>query len=67
MARRRQPLSLTAELIALVDRKEPDSGPEFGLAELSDDDYGQAAHDILQQNAGDAVLFDTKLSGFSIG
>ncbi len=55
MARRRQPLSLTAELIALVDRKEPDSGPEFGLAELSDDDYGQAAHDILQQNAGNPL------------
>ena len=52
MGRKRQALSLTAELIALVDRKEPDSGPESGLAALSDDDYGQAAHDILRQNAG---------------
>ena len=55
MVRRRQVLSLTAELVALVDRKEPDSGPEFGLTALSDDDYAHAACDILQQNAGNPL------------
>ena len=52
MARRLQQLSLTAELVALVDRKEPDSGPEYGLIELSDEDYDLAARQILLQNAG---------------
>ena len=52
MARRLEQLSLTAELIALVDRREPDSGPEYGLIELSDEDYDLAAHQILLQNTG---------------
>jgi glutathione-specific gamma-glutamylcyclotransferase len=52
MKRRRQPLSLTAELVALGDRREPDSGPEHGYAELSDDDYEQEAHQLLAQNVG---------------
>ena len=52
MAHRLRQLSLTAELVALVDRKEPDSGPENGLIELSDEDYDLAAHQILLQNAG---------------
>jgi len=51
MARRLQPLSLTAELVALVDRREPDSGPEYGLIELSDEDYDLAAHQILLHKA----------------
>ncbi len=45
-------LSLTAELVALVDRKEPDSGPEYGLVEMTDEEYEQAAEQILQRNAG---------------
>ena len=52
MGRKPRQLSLTAELVALVDRREPDSGPETGLIELTDEDYDLAAHHILDQNAG---------------
>lgn len=55
MSRRSRQLSLTAELVATVDRKEPDSGPEFGLIELIDlidKDYELASRQILSQNAG---------------
>ena len=52
MARKPRQLSLTAELVASVDRKEPDSGPEFGLTELVDEEYELAAHQILSQNTG---------------
>ena len=52
MGRRPRQLSLTAGPVALVDRKEPDSGPEFGLIELSDEEFETAAHLLLSQNAG---------------
>lgn len=52
MARKARQLSLTTELVASVDRKEPDSGPEYGLIEMTDEEFEQAAGQILQQNAG---------------
>lgn len=52
MARKPRQLSLTAELVASVDRKEPDSGPEYGLVEMTDEEFEQAAEQILQQNTG---------------
>ena len=51
MARKSRQLSLTAALVASVDRKEPDSGPEYGLIEMTDDEFHQAARQILSQNA----------------
>ena len=47
MARKPRQLSLTAELVALVDRKEPDSGPEYGLVEMTDEEYEHATHEFL--------------------
>lgn len=55
MARRLPSLSLTPELVALVDRREPDPGPESGYTELSDDDYEKATHQILRRNAGNPL------------
>ena len=51
MARKSRQLSLTAALVASVDRKEPDSGPEYGLIEMTDEEFHQAAGQILSQNA----------------
>ena len=51
MARKSRQLSLTAALVASVDRKEPDSGPEYGLIEMTDEEFHQAARQILSQNA----------------
>src|SRR5262245_3126299 len=55
MARKRQSISLTAELVGKVDRREPDSGPAVGCTPLTDEDYLQAAHQIARQNAGRPV------------
>lgn len=43
---------LTEDLVARVERLEPDSGPEAGLTPLSDADREQLAHDLLAHNAG---------------
>jgi cation transport protein ChaC len=51
MARKSRQLSLTAALVASVDRKETDSGPEYGLIEMTDEEFDQAAHQILSLNA----------------
>jgi glutathione-specific gamma-glutamylcyclotransferase len=51
MARKLRQLSLTAELVALVDRKEPDSGPEYGQVEMTDEEYEHAAHDFLRRKS----------------
>ncbi len=51
MARKLRQLSLTAELVALVDRKEPDSGPEYGLVEMTDEEYEQATHEFLRRKS----------------
>ena len=51
MTRKLRQLSLTAELVALVDRKEPDSGPEYGLVEMTDEEYEQAAHEFLRRKS----------------
>jgi cation transport protein ChaC len=56
MPRKKLPLSLTADLIALVDRREPDPGPEHGLAELTDEEYTVAARDFLHRN-GDGPIW----------
>jgi len=55
MPRKKLPLSLTADLIALVDRREPDPGPEHGLAELTDADYAEAARDFLARNGSGPI------------
>ena len=51
MARKPRQLSLTAELVASVDRKESDSGPQYGLIEMTDEEFRQAARQILSLNA----------------
>ena len=43
----RRTLSLTAELIAAVERTEPDAGLEDGLTPLTVEDYDRLANDIL--------------------
>ena len=50
MAGNSRQLSLTAALVASVDRKEPDSGPEYGVIEMTDEELHQAARQILSQN-----------------
>ncbi len=55
MSRKKEPLSLTADLIALVDRREPDPGPEHGLVELSDAEYRSAARDFLDRQGGGPI------------
>ena len=39
---------LTEDLVALVERKEPDPGPEPGTKELSDDDFSKLADEVLK-------------------
>jgi cation transport protein ChaC len=56
MPRKKVPLSLTADLIALIDRREPDPGPEPGLVELTDAEYAAAAHDFLARH-GDGPIW----------
>ena len=48
----RRPLHLTEDLVARVERFEPDSGPEAGLTPLSDEDRENTARDLLAQLAG---------------
>jgi hypothetical protein len=36
--------------VASVDRKEPDSGAEFGLIQMTDEEFIHAACQILSQN-----------------
>lgn len=45
-------LSLTAELVALVERTEPDPGPEPGTDEHTDEDLAALAHDVLARHPG---------------
>jgi len=40
---------LTEDLVALVERKEPDSGPEPGTREYSFDDFRKIADEILSE------------------
>lgn len=47
----KRPLSLTSDLVALVDRKEPDHGPPGGRSELDAQGYADAAHAVLARNA----------------
>ena len=47
MIRRDRKLSLTAELIAAIERYDADSGPEAGFKPLSDEDYALAAREFL--------------------
>jgi len=56
MPRKKQPLSLTADLIALVDRREPDPGPDPGYVELTNAEYAEAAKDFLKRN-GDGPIW----------
>ena len=51
MVRKPRQLSLTAALVASVDRKEPNSGPEYGLIEMTDEEFDHAARQILSLNA----------------
>jgi cation transport protein ChaC len=46
---KRQPhMRLTAELVASIQRLEPDPGPRPGLAQMGDDDYRQFTADLLR-------------------
>lgn len=42
-------MDLTAALVALVERTEPDPGPEPGTTEHTDEDFGQMADSILSE------------------
>ncbi|MEZ5925688.1 MAG: gamma-glutamylcyclotransferase [Hyphomicrobiaceae bacterium] len=44
-------MSLTGDLVSLVDRREPDPGPGEGEVELDDDGYERAAWDVLARHA----------------
>lgn len=48
--RSRRQLALTGDLVALVDRTEPDPGPLAGRTQMTDEDYEAAAHLILARN-----------------
>ena len=49
---------LTAEVVALVDRTEPDPGPDAERVPMSNHDYAEAAAEILAQNgAGPLNVF----------
>ncbi|MDY0871630.1 gamma-glutamylcyclotransferase [Dongia rigui] len=51
-------MDLTAALVALVERTEPDPGPEPGATEHTDADFAQMADDLLAQfNADDLWVF----------
>lgn len=56
MPRKKEPLSLTADLVKLVDRREPDPGPEPGLVELTDAEYAEVTQDFLARN-GDGPIW----------
>lgn len=43
-------MELTAELVALVERTEPDPGPEPGTTEYTDADFAQMAEALLAQH-----------------
>ena len=47
MARRREPLALTSELVARTLRKVEDAGPPPGLVPMTDDDYTAVVSDLL--------------------
>ena len=49
----RRPLHLTEDLVARVERFEPDSGLEAGLTPLSDEDRESTARDLLAQSLPD--------------
>jgi glutathione-specific gamma-glutamylcyclotransferase len=49
-------LQLTAELVALAERTEPDPGPEPGCEELSADDYEAWATQLLQEYAPERLF-----------
>ena len=47
MPRTKEPIALTPELVALVDRIEPDPGPEPGRHDPTDDEFDSMARDVL--------------------
>jgi cation transport protein ChaC len=49
MRRRGEPLALTPELVALVERIEPDPGPVPGTSPHTDDDYRAMAEAVLSR------------------
>jgi len=49
-ARSRPPLSLTAEMVALVERTEPDQGPTAEMAVMTDADFAAMADRLLAQH-----------------
>lgn len=46
---------LTAELLALVDRTEPDPGPDAERVPMTDADYARLADDIMRQHGGGSL------------
>lgn len=51
-----KPMSLTPELVALVERLEPDPGPEPGTEEHSDADVDEIARQLLDQHTPENLL-----------
>jgi hypothetical protein len=45
------PMRLTAALVALVERLEPDPGPDPGTTEPADADFAATVADLLRQPA----------------
>ncbi len=48
--RARPPMALTADLVARVERKEPDPGPTPGQAYLSEADYDALTRELIAEN-----------------
>jgi cation transport protein ChaC len=50
-----EPIALTEELVALVDRIEPDPGLEQGMQEPTDEYYSSLVTSLLEQNSPDEL------------
>jgi len=58
MPKAKEPLALTPELVALVERMEPDPGPEPGRHDATDEEFTAMADEVLAgAPAGDLWLF----------
>src|SRR6185369_3971307 len=49
---RKSAMALTADLVARVERVEPDPGPTPGQEYLTEADYDALSHELIQENHG---------------
>ena len=58
MPKAKEPLALTPELVALIERMEPDPGPEPGRHDPTDEEFAAMAAQVLARAPeGDLWLF----------